>query len=128
MLRTVRIGILLATVGSLAIGLTGCPLFLIGGGVLGGLAISEDTVRSDLDKPFNQIWDIAHQELKAMGAITLQDREHGRLEANVESGHVWITLDQLTPKTVRLEIKARKNMLPKIKLAQKVSTRILKRL
>ena len=121
---SIGLGILLAT----SFFSSGCALLLLGGGVLGGVAISEDTVRSDLDKPFNQIWDIAHQELKEMGAVTLKDKEHGRLEADVEHARVWIALDQLTPKTVRLEVKARKNMLPKIKLAQKISTRILKRL
>ncbi len=124
MRKTTLLGIVLL-VGCLT---SGCAVFLVGSGVLGGLAISEDTVQSNLDRPMSRIWRVALQETKKAGGVTLQDEEHGRLEADVESAHVWISIDQLTPKTVRLKVKARKNLLPKMELAQKLSTRILKHL
>lgn len=114
----------------IALGLQGCAALLIGtAGVIGGVAISEDTVQSDIDAGFDQIWNTALNEIEKIGGeVTLTEKFRGVIEAKVRSSSVRMTLERITDKTVRLKVKSRKNYLPNIKLAHELSARILKKL
>ena len=110
--------------------LQGCAALLIGtAGVIGGVAISEDTVQTAVDAGFNHTWDTALNELEKMDAeITLEDRSRGLIEAKIRSSSVRIHIDPITDKTIRIHVKARKRYLPHIKLAHEISSRIIKEL
>ena len=113
-----------------ALCLQGCAALLIGtAGVIGGVAISEDTVQSDMDAGYDQVWNTTLNEIEKMGGdITLKDKVHGLIDVKVKGSRVHLSLDRITEKTVRLKVKSRRNYLPNIKLAHEISARILKKL
>lgn len=109
---------------------SGCAAFLIGtAGVLGGVAISEDTVQSDIDVGYDPLWNVVLNEIEKMGGeVILKNKPQGLIKTKVKSSRVSIKFEYLTEKTVRLKITARKNYLPNIKLAHEIAARILKKL
>lgn len=113
----------------LAPSLAGCAAVLIGGGVAGGLTIAKDTVELNADRPYNTAWSATLKEIKKMGGVLIiEDKKAGKIEANIKESKVEITLNQITPKTVQMRIKARKNLFPNIELANTLSTKIAARL
>ena len=110
-----------------SLGLNGCALLLISAGAAGGYAISKDSVKNDFDLPQDRVF---HQSLavaKSMGHVTVEDRAHGIIRANINDAIVTITVKQLTKKTVELKVKAR-NVMPKVEVAQEVYNKISQRL
>lgn len=102
----------------------GCAAVLIGAGVAGGVAISEDTAKLDIDTSYSRAWKVAYDTIKDMGAINVQDKNSGRIEANIQNTHVVAKVLPLTAQTVRIEVKARKNLLPNMDLAMLIVNRI----
>ena len=109
--------------------LQGCAVLLIGtAGILGGIAISEDTVQSEVEAGYRKAWGVTLDEIGEMGRIILKDEAGGRIEATVRSSDVVATIEQVTDKVVRIKVKARKRFLPNVKLAHEIVGRVLKRL
>lgn len=109
--------------------ISGCalvPVALVGGGVVGGMAISEDTVQTEFDRNYDQAWGTSVSVLERAGAIETSDKEAGRIEGYVRKSKVTIRLEQLTPSTVRIQVKARKSagVLPDIDTAHTIAYRI----
>jgi hypothetical protein len=102
----------------------GCAAVLVGAGVAGGIAISEDTAKLEVDTSYDRAWRITYDTVKSMGIITSSDRESGKIEATVQESKVEAKVVPLTSRTVRIEIKARKNMLPNMDLAMRIINRI----
>src|SRR5689334_1788358 len=99
----------------------GCALFVLGAGAAAGDSISQDEIEGFTDKPVDTVWRSALEVLSGQGAILLQDRERGRLEAKVGGSEVKIEIQQITTKSVRMRVQARRgyNMFPDMKLAQR---------
>lgn len=104
--------------------LSGCAAVLIGAGVAGGVAISEDTAKLEVDTSFDRAWNVTFETIKSMGAINLQDKDSGKIQANVQDAWVEAKVIPMTPKSVRIEVKSRKNLLPKMDLAMTIINRI----
>ena len=123
------LGVWIVALPFLVLGIQGCAALLIGtAGVIGGVAISEDTVQSEIDAGYDQVWNVTLNEIEKMaGKVTLKDKVTGLMEAKVRASNVHIQIDRITEKTVRLKVKARKNYLPNIKLAHEISARILRK-
>lgn len=102
----------------------GCAAVLIGAGVAGGVAISEDTAKLEVDTSYNRAWSVTYDTIKKMGAINSQDKDSGKIEANVQDTKIEAKVLPLTPQAVRIEIKARKNLLPNMDLAMTIINRI----
>ena len=102
----------------------GCAAVLIGAGVAGGVAISEDTAKLEVDTNYKHAWSVTYDTIKKMGAINTQDKDAGKIEANIQDTKIEAKVIPLTPKTVRIEIKARKNLLPNMDLAMMIVNRI----
>jgi|CXWL01.1.fsa_nt_gi hypothetical protein len=102
----------------------GCAAVLIGAGVAGGVAISEDTAKFEVDTSYNHAWSVTYDTIKKMGAINTQDKDSGKIEANIQNTRVDAKVIPLTPQTVRIEIKARKNLLPNMDLAMTIINKI----
>ncbi len=109
---------------------SGCALFLIGGGVAGGIAISRDTVEGHFDKRFDQVWGAARQVLMGEGFIKLEDKPHGEIHAEAEKSEVTVEVLQVSEKTVRVRVKARKSykLVPNMDLANKIYNKLFKKL
>lgn len=101
----------------LLLSIYGCAALLLGAGAVSGVAVSKDTSRLAKDVSFNRAWEISRKLVSNMGVINLEDKKAGRIEANIKDSKVIIICKQLTPKTIQLEVKARKNMFPNIDLA-----------
>lgn len=103
----------------------GCAAVLVGGGVAGGIAISKDSASVNMDKSFDQAWKATYKQLEKMGAINFQDKKAGKIEANIQDSNITAKVTSLTPKTVSIEIKARKNLFPNVNLAQDILSQII---
>lgn len=107
---------------------TGCAAVLVGAGVGGGIAISKDSASVNLDKSFDTAWSVTFKQIEKMGAINFQDKKSGKIEANIQNSKVTAKVTQLTKMTINIEIKARKNLLPNVSLAQEILNQIIQKL
>lgn len=110
--------------------LSGCflvPVALVGGGVVGGMAISEDTVETEFDRSYEQVWNASVKVLAEAGAIETKDKEIGRIRAFVPKSKVTVRVQRLTASTVRIQVKARKSagVLPDINMSHRIAYRIV---
>ncbi|MDD3374321.1 MAG: hypothetical protein PHY73_01175 [Candidatus Omnitrophica bacterium] len=106
----------------------GCVYAVVGGlGALGGYAISPDTVEGDSELDYDTIWDSAVEIVGVMGLIQTKDYKLGTIKAIVNGAAVTIDIAQISSLEVRLRVKARKNMLPNIGIAQDVFVKIKNR-
>jgi hypothetical protein len=102
----------------------GCAAVLVGAGVAGGIAISEDTAKLETDTSFDRAWRITYNMIKSMGVIAQADRDIGKIDATIQESRVEAKVIPLTSRTVRIQVKARKNMLPNMDLAMRIINRI----
>lgn len=115
---------------ALAVPFSGCALFLIGAGAAGGYAISKDEIEGLVDGSSSRAWTAAREVIMKEGVLKAENAALGTLEAEVGSSTVEIHAEQVTAKTTRLRIKARKTkgLFPDIELAQQTYTKIVKKL
>ena len=116
-------------IGSLVLS-SGCALFLVGAGVAGGVAISEDEIEGLMEKKMDRVWKASREVIMQEGFIRLEDRAHGQIEGEVRKSEVKIALDALTEKTIRLRVKARKayKLVPDLELANELYNKIIHKL
>lgn len=118
-----------AAILSLCLLASGCVPLIIGGvGVLGGYAISRDTIAAESSRSIEDIWQAAKDVVPVMGIVKSTDDETKVLEANIYSSVVIVRVEKLTDATNRIKVKARKFMMPNIGLAEKVFVKIMQRL
>ncbi len=110
------------------INLGGClaPI-IVGGavGALGGYAISKDTVQSDTDTPYDNLWNSAVQVAKSRGVTEQEDSVKGYLKVKVQASDVQIRLVRLTRATTRMRVSARRYHLPNLSLAEDIFVKIM---
>lgn len=110
------------------ISLSGClaPI-IVGGavGALGGYAISKDTVQSETDTPYDNLWNSAVQVAKVRGIVEQEDSVKGYLKVKVEVSDVQIRLVRLTRATTRMRVSARRYHLPNLSLAEDIFVKIM---
>ena len=107
---------------------SGCaPVLLATAGAVVGYAVSRDSVTMDLDRPRDQVWGACLEETKRQGNLKREDRLRGRIDARIRETDVTLTLEQLTPSTVRVVIRARKHLLPQVDVAQRLGVAIARR-
>ncbi|MEW6170347.1 MAG: DUF3568 family protein [Candidatus Omnitrophota bacterium] len=109
--------------------LSGC-IFVVGAavGAAGGYVISKDTIQGETDKGIASIWQASIDITQIMGTIKTKDIEANKIEAEIEGSHVVISITSITPATRRLKVTSRKNLLPNLKLAEKIFVNIMQRL
>ena len=120
-----RKGALLLVYGLL---LGGCAPLIVGGavGVVGGYAMSRDTVAGESDKDYEALWDAALEVSNSMGIVKKQDRQRGTMLFNIGATNwVQISLEKLTVETSRLKVRAKKHHFPDLNTAEKVFIRIM---
>ena len=104
----------------------GCAPLIIGSavGVLGGYAISKDTIQGETDKNYDSLWEAALTVSKIRGEIKYEDKTKGYIELEAESSKVYVRLIRLTFSTTRLRVQARKYHFPNMSLAQDIFVKI----
>lgn len=105
----------------------GCAPVWIAAGAVAGYAVSRDSVTLDLDRSWEQVWSACLKETRAFGKIKREDPKRGRLDATVEGADVVLTLKRLSSSTVRVILRARKTLLPKPEIAQRLGFAIVRR-
>ena len=119
----------LAAILILCLLISGCVPLIIGGvGVLGGYAISRDTIAAETSRSVDDIWRSAKDVVPVMGIIKSIDEDTKTIQANIYSSVVTVRVEKITDATNRLRVKARKFMMPNIGLAQKIFVKIMQRL
>ena len=110
--------------------LSGCVLFLVGAGVAGGVAISKDTIEGHTEKSLDRVYKASREVVMDEGFIRLEDKTHGIIESEVRKSEVKIEIRQITDKTVRIQVKARKGMklVPNPALANELYNKIAQRI
>ncbi len=108
---------------------SGCFYLVIGGvGALGGYAISPDTVEGMVGGYSTQdVWQAAVDTVSIMGLIEEKNEIAGVVVAKVSGAHITVTVAEPVVDTVKLRVKARRGMMPKIKLAQDIYTKIVQK-
>ena len=108
--------------------LCGCAAVLLGGAVAGGMAVSKDTAKLETDTSFQRAWTVTYNILLEMGEISLRDEDAGEIQATINDTDVSAQIIRITRKSVRIEIKARKNLMPEVDLAVEIINKINRRL
>jgi hypothetical protein len=113
-------------VSSLMVFLNGCIYLVVGSvGALGGYVVSPDTVEGVMyDRQQPEVWDAAIEVVSVKGVILEQNEIGGVLIAKINNAKITITVVDIGDQTVKLTIKARKALLPKVKLAQDIYVKI----
>lgn len=114
--------------GLFCLGTTGC-IYLVAGsvGALGGYAVSPDTVEGESESDYETLWDAANEVIGIMGTVNRKDYKMGTIDGTISSARISVDISQISSTQVRLRVKARKNMLPNIKIAQDVFVKIKNR-
>lgn len=107
--------------------LSGCAPILLASGAAVGYIVGKDSVTMDLDRPRELVWTACFEEAKHLGMVKRVDPKNGRLDAQIQRASVVVTLEQLTPATLRVVVRARRNMLPRIEVAQRLAIGIARR-
>jgi hypothetical protein len=108
---------------------SGCAFLIIGGaGAIGGYALTRDTFEGVSGKGQEELVDAAHKVLSIMGTITDERPKDGEIVAIVYGNHVTVDIIQINLTTSKLRVKARKDLLPSIGVAQEVYTKIMNQL
>ncbi len=106
--------------------LNGCAAVLIGAGAAGAIVVSKDEASTYIDGDMHSVWARSLEVLKEIGSISDTDKKAGVIKALVNDSKVICIIEEVTNKTVKLRVKARKNLLPNVDLAQSIATKILK--
>lgn len=113
----------------LSLMLSGCvPLVIAGAGAVGGYSVSRDTVEGVTASSQDEIWDAAQKVLAIMGTLSESDRNKGEMKGQVNGATVTVSLLPINLTTTKLRVKARKNILPRVGVAQDVYTKIMNQL
>ena len=115
---------LVVALTAVSLGLGGCAAVLIGTGAAGGYALGKDSVTDYFDLSQERVFRQSIQVVKELGLVTLEDEAHGVIKATVDDAKVTITVKPVSKKTVELKVKARKMLMPKVTVAQKVYDQI----
>lgn len=109
---------------------SGCALFLIGAGGATAYGISEDEVEGLTDASANKVFNVLERVLDERGTITSQNATTRIMEAIVNDSEVKTSIEQVTAKSVRFRIKARRaeGLFPHLDLAQEIANDVYQRL
>ena len=107
--------------------LAGCAPVLVASGAAVGYAVSRDSVVLDMDHPADQVWTAIVEETQSVGKIKREDAQRKRVDAEVEETDLVVTLKSLTPAASRVVVRARKFLMPKPEIAQRVAFGIQRR-
>ncbi len=105
----------------------GCVYVVVGSlGILGGYVVSPDTVEGMISlKEYDEVWDAAVETVSVMGIIDEQSDAGGVIVAKIHGARITVKVIRMTATATKLSVKARKTLLPRIKLAQDIYVKIV---
>ena len=126
--RWLGAGMLIAWVGGSALTAGCAAVALMSAGSVAGYAVSRDHVELTVEQPYDKVWSAALEETKRTGLLKDVNQETGHIEAMYQGTHIVVTLERVTETAVKVVVKARKHLLPQIDFAQRLATRLARRL
>jgi hypothetical protein len=90
----------------------------------GGYAVTRDTIQGEYDAKFVDAWRAAQSVCGTLGLVDSRDASAGVLEATIERAKVRVEVTQITPEAIRLKVKARRGIFPRLGTAQTVFVKI----
>ncbi len=123
-----RLGLLLIPL-MLLVQLSGC-IFLIaaGAGAVGGYAITRDTIQGEYDARQGDAYRAAVEVCGMLGTVMAKSTSAGTVEATVNSAKVTVVITQLTQEAIRIKVKARRGIFPRLGTAERVFVKIVSQL
>jgi hypothetical protein len=119
----------LVVLGVSTVFLSGCVWLVVGGvGAVGGYAVTRDTIQGEYDAKFIDAWRAAQSVCSTLGLVNNRDASAGVLEATIERAKVRVEVTQITPEAIRLKVKARRGIFPRLGTAQNVFVKIVQKL
>jgi hypothetical protein len=112
----------------LGVATSGCiPLWVGAGvaGVVGGYAVSPDTVQGQVSRSLNETWDASKEIVGIMGQIVEENQQGNQLVGMISGTRVTVSFSAINVSTTKLSVKARKSFVPKIDVAQDVYAKIV---
>jgi hypothetical protein len=107
-------------------GLNACVPILVGTGVVAGYTLSNDSAIGDVKCDYRTLWDVTMDKLQNLKAEVLSsDESKGLIKAKVSDNDITIKINVVTPTMQKLKISARKYLLPKPQVAQKIFVKIV---
>ncbi len=107
---------------------TGCIPLLVTGGLAGGIVLSVDTARIDLDTTIDRAWEVTYQVLESKGEILSEDSAEGVIRARIQETSVIAYVARVTydsgDTSVWVDISARRKALPHIDMAFEIINEI----
>lgn len=109
--------------------LSGCAVLVIGSvGAVGGYAITRDTIQGEYDASPTKAWKASLEVCGTLGTVSTKDSAKATVEAFVDRAKVRVDITSLTPEAIRVRVKARKGIFPRLGTAEKVFVKIVQRL
>jgi hypothetical protein len=113
-------------VSLLAVSTSGCVFLAVGAaGVVGGYAVSPDTVQGQVSRSLDETWDASKEIVGIMGQIVQENQQGNQLVSMISGTKVTVTFSAINVSTTKLSVKARKSFVPKVDVAQDVYAKIV---
>jgi hypothetical protein len=118
----------LLVVSGLAVLIAGC-VSTLDGRMKAGVPFQKDRLEYRYERPADQIFAAAKEELQFIGKVTREDTVNKVLEAKVDTRTVWVKVKEVDPKVSSVAVQARTRCGGgDVGLASEVNTRIALRL
>lgn len=116
-------------IGSSAL-LSGCALFVVGAAAgAAGYVLSEDGIDGYINYSKEEVFQAVQSSVGEHGGIVVYANSIlGMLKARIDGADVNVKIEAVTSQKARLQITARKNVIPQVDLAQKIYIDTLKKL
>jgi len=109
--------------------LSGCIFLLAAGaGAVGGYAITRDTIQGEYDARQDDAYRAAVEVCGMLGTVTAKSPSLGRVEATVNEAQVVVTITRLTQEAIRIKVKARRGIFPRLGIAERVFVKTVSQL
>ena len=120
-----KLGIFLLLL-AMVVSVGGC-VFVVAGtiGAVSGYAVTRDTIQGEYDVAYSRAFKSAADVCGILGTVTMRDQAKGTVDALVDHAKVKVEITQLTPQAIRLKVKARKGIFPRMGTAEKVFVKIV---
>lgn len=108
--------------------LNSCVYLVVGGlGAVGGYAISPDTVEGIFSnrKP-SEIWEATEDVIGVMGLIEERSEAAGMMICKIQGAKVTVTITRMSESAVKMTVKSRRAMFPRIKLSEEIFLKVHK--
>ncbi len=123
-----KLGLFLLSVMVL-VQLSGC-VFLIatGVGAAGGYAVTRDTIQGEYDARQADAYRAALEVCGMLGTVLAKSPSQGSVQATVNQAKVTVTITPLTQEAIRIKVKARRGIFPRLGTAERVFVKIVSQL